>query len=176
MSEAASGVDWPTAVHQALQELGVTQVAHVPDAGLTRLIQLCEADPAMRTITLTSEEEGVALVAGAWLGGHKAALLMQSSGVGNILNMLSLMRTCCFPLFMLVTMRGEAGELNEWQVPMGAATPRVLEIAGVHVHRAESTAEVAEKAAAAARAAFTAEQREAVLVAQAVIGVKSFDK
>ena len=179
MSAAAGGgapsvVDWSGGVHRALREHGVGQVAFVPDAGLTGLIELCEADAAIRTVALTSEEEGIALAAGAWLGGVRAALLMQSSGVGNIVNMLSLARTCRFPLFMLVTMRGERGEVNEWQVPMGEAAPRVLELAGVCVQRAERAEEVAEMAAKAARAAYESERREAVLVAQAVIGVKNF--
>lgn len=173
MSAAA---DWPSGVHRALSDLGVGQVAFVPDAGLTRLIKLCEADAGMRTVVLTSEQEGIALAAGAWLGGARAAVLMQSSGVGNIVNMLSLARTCRFPLFMLVTMRGERDEVNEWQKPMGEATPRVLELAGVGVRRAEQVGEVVEMAAQAARDAYESERCEAVLIAQAVIGVKSFDE
>jgi sulfopyruvate decarboxylase alpha subunit len=177
MSTAATnGVDWPNGVHRALSERGVGQVAFVPDAGLTRLIHLCEADAAMRTVVLTSEQEGIALAAGAWLGGVRTAVLMQSSGVGNIVNMLSLARTCRFPLFLLVTMRGECDEVNEWQKPMGEATPRILELAGVGVRRAERAGEVVEMAAQAARDVYESERREAVLIAQAVIGVKSFDE
>jgi len=177
MSTAATnGVDWPNGVHRALSERGVGQVAFVPDAGLTRLIHLCEADAAMRTVVLTSEQEGIALAAGAWLGGVRTAVLMQSSGVGNIVIMLSLARTCRFLLFMLVTMRGECDEVNEWQKPMGEATPRILELAGVGVRRAERAGEVVEMAAQAARDVYESERREAVLIAQAVIGVKSFDE
>jgi len=172
----SAAADWPGGVHRALSDLGVGQVAFVPDAGLTRLIKLCEADSGMRTIVLTSEQEGIALAAGAWLGGARTAVLMQSSGVGNIVNMLSLARTCRFPLFMLVTMRGERDEVNEWQKPMGEATPRVLELAGVGVRRAEQVGEVVEMATQAARDAYESERREAVLIAQAVIGVKSFDE
>jgi hypothetical protein len=72
---------------------------------------------------LTTEEEGIALAAGAWLGGQRAVLLMQSSGVGNCINMLSLPVNCRMPFLTLVTMRGEWGEFNPWQVPMGTATP-----------------------------------------------------
>jgi sulfopyruvate decarboxylase TPP-binding subunit len=60
---------WPEAIYGVLGELGVRQVASVPDAGHARLIELCRADPAMRPVVLTTEEEGVALLAGAWLGG-----------------------------------------------------------------------------------------------------------
>src|SRR6266851_3709197 len=120
--------DWPAAIHSALKSQRVRQVSYVPDAGHKRLIELCHADPGMRAVSLTTEEEGVALAAGAWLGGERAALLMQSSGIGNCVNMLSLAETCRFPLLVLVTMRGEFGEFNPWQVPMGRATPKALEL------------------------------------------------
>ena len=104
------------------------QVGYVPDAGHTRLIERCCADPDIRDVVLTTEEEGVALAAGAWLGGQRAALLMQSSGVGNCVNMFSLARTCRFPLLMLITMRGEWEEFNPWQVPMGSIVEPVLKL------------------------------------------------
>ena len=89
--DAASG--WPDLIHRALGELSVRQVAYVPDAGHRHLIELCQSDPTMRAVPLTTEEEGVALAAGAWLGGQRAVLLMQSSGVGNCVNMLALTRS-----------------------------------------------------------------------------------
>ena len=65
---------------------------------------------------------------------------MQSSGVGNCVNMLSLTQVLRFPLLTLVTMRGEWGEFNPWQVPMGSTTAGVFELAGVRVLRAEHAA------------------------------------
>jgi sulfopyruvate decarboxylase TPP-binding subunit len=112
-------------------------VGYVPDAGHARLIELCQGDAAIRAVPLTSEEEGVALLAGAWLGGQRGALLMQSSGVGNCINMLSLTKACRFPLVMLVTMRGEWAEFNPWQVPMGSNTRAALELCDVLVYRVE---------------------------------------
>ena len=84
-----------------LCDAGVTQVAYVPDAGSARLIDLCHANSTMHSVALTTEEEGVALLAGAWLGGARGVLLMQSSGVGNCINMLSVMQECRFPLLAL---------------------------------------------------------------------------
>src|SRR5580765_8133703 len=104
--------DWRDQTFAALKQAEIRQVAYVPDAGHSRLIELCRADPTMRAVTLTTEEEGIALAAGSWLGGQRAALLMQSSGVGNCINMLSLAKSCRFPLTLLVTMRGEWGEFN----------------------------------------------------------------
>jgi sulfopyruvate decarboxylase TPP-binding subunit len=92
-------------------------------------------------VPLTTEEEGVALLAGAWLGGERGVLLMQSSGVGNCINMLSLTQACRFPLTMLVAMRGEWGEFNPWQVPMGTHTQAALELCNVVVYRVDRAEE-----------------------------------
>ena len=166
--------DWPLRVHAVLKGAGVGVVGYVPDAGHKRLIELCHQDSAMRTVVLTTEEEGVGLAAGAWLGGIRSSLLMQSSGVGNCINVLGMARECRFPLLLLVTMRGEFGEFNPWQVPMGQATPAALEAMGVVVHRAETAEEVAPVFEAAARLAFNSYTAVAVLVSQRVIGIKSF--
>jgi len=170
----APGRDWPEEVHQIFRRMAVRQVAHVPDAGLARLIELCAGDAGMRAITLTREDEGVGLLLGAWLGGQRGALLMQSSGVGNIVNALSLVRVCRFPLLVLVTMRGEWGEFNPWQVPMGQATRRVLEAQGMIVEDATDPAEVGPTVEAAAKLAFDGQQGVAVTIAQRVIGTKEF--
>src|SRR5260370_22726077 len=108
----------------------------------------------MQSVVLTTEEEGVALAAGAHLGGGRAVLLMQSSGVGNCINMLSLPVNCRMPFLTLVTMRGEWGEFNPWQVPMGSATEGVLRLAGGHVHRADHASEVADTVTAAPALSF----------------------
>jgi sulfopyruvate decarboxylase alpha subunit len=165
---------WPDAVFQILSELDVRQVAIVPDAGHSRLIRLCEADARKRVITLTTEEEGVALLAGAWLGGQKGVLLLQSSGVGNCINMLSLTQTCQLPLLMLVTMRGDWGEFNPWQVPMGQATQPALEAIGVIVRRADDEHFVAPTVLGAANLAFNTCRAVAVLIGQSVLGAKNF--
>lgn len=167
---------WPEEVHALLKAAGVRQVAIVPDAGHARLIKLCEKDKSMRVVRLTTEEEGVALLAGAWLGGEKGVLLMQSSGVGNCINMLSLSLMCQFPLLMLVTMRGDHGEFNPAQVPMGSATQAVLEAMGVLVKRADTGEDVAEMVSGAIRLAFNTYRPLAVLIGQRVSGAKDFRK
>ncbi len=166
--------DWPEAIYRTLKSAGVRQIGYVPDAGHKRLIELCLADKQLRTVVLSIEGEGIGLAAGAWLGGERSALLMQSSGVGNCINQLGTVRECRFPLLMLVTMRGQMGEFNPWQVPMGQATPAVLKAMGVVVHEANSAAAIAPTVDAAARLAFGSYQAVAVLIAQAVIGIKSF--
>ena len=170
------GAGWADDVFQALTGLDVRQVAYVPDAGLVRLIKACRAQASMTAVSLTSEEEGVALLAGAWLGGRRGALLMQSSGIGNCVNMLSLTRTCRFPLLIIATMRGQAGEANPWQVPMGRIAAPVLDLAGVAVRHVIEAAGAGKAVAEMGREAFSGPSATAVLIAQKVIGVKEFEE
>jgi len=167
---------WADEVHVMFKAANIRQIAIVPDAGHARLIRLCEKDKAMRVVRLTTEEEGVALLAGAWLGGDKGVLLMQSSGVGNCINMLTLPIACQFPLLMLVTMRGDFGEFNPAQIPMGNATQDVLEAMGVIVKRADDAADVPEMVSSAMRLAFNTFRPVALLIGQRVSGAKDFRK
>ncbi len=172
--EASKNPDWPAQIHRELRAAGVRQVGYVPDAGHKRLLELCHADRELRTVVLSTEEEGVGLATGAWLGGDKCALLMQSSGVGNIINSLGTVRECRIPLVILVTMRGHQGEFNPWQVPMGQATRPVLEAMGTVVHEAHSAEDIGPSVNAALRLAYGSYACVAVLIAQRVIGIKSF--
>ena len=174
---APSGApSWPDEIFDILQRFDVRQVPYVPDAGHSRLIQRVLDSSSMRGVPLTTEEEGVAMMVGAWAGGERCALLMQSSGVGNCINMLSLTQIFRFPFLTLVTMRGEWGEFNPWQVPMGATTQSVLELAGIRVLRASQAQEVREVVEAAASQAYNALTPTAVLLSQRLIGAKVFVK
>ncbi len=168
--------DWRDDIFAALKVAEIRQIGYVPDAGHTRLIEHCRADPEIRAIVLTSEEEGIGLAAGAWLGGQRAALLMQSSGVGNCVNMLSLAKSCRFPLTLLVTMRGEWGEFNPWQVPMGTKTQAALELMDVLVYRVEHEAEAGETVTASLDIAFNGGLVTAILLSQRLIGAKRWVK
>jgi sulfopyruvate decarboxylase alpha subunit len=167
---------WGKHAHEALTAANIRQVAYVPDAGLSELLALCASDQSMRTILLAHEQEGAGIVAGAWLGGVRAAFLMQSSGVGNCMNALSLIKTCRFPFLAIVTMRGEWREANPWQLPMGQGAAAHLEQCGVIVSRVDDRSEAYEKIGAAAALAFENQAATAVLIGQRVIGAKSFDK
>jgi len=165
---------WPDDIHGVLAGMGVKQVGYVPDSGHARLINLVRADRRMRAVPLTTEEEGVALAVGAWIGGEKSVLLMQSSGAGNCINMLGMVNECRVPLLALITMRGHWGEFNPWQVPMSQATVPALEAIGVVVHPVDRAAEVSEVVAAAARLAFNTCRMVAVLISQRIVGAKQF--
>ena len=165
---------WPVQIYKTLKAFGVSQISYVPDAGHSRLIELSHGDGAIQTTVLTTEEEGVALSAGAWLGGDRAVLLMQSSGVGNCVNMFSLAASCRLPFLTLVTMRGEWAEFNPWQIPMGKATPQAFEIMGVTVLRLERPEDAEEIVSAACSLAFDSDQQVAVLISQRMLGRKKW--
>ena len=131
-------------------------------------------DPDIHDVVLTTEEEGVGLVAGAGLGGQRAALLMQSSGVGNCINMFSLLQNCGFPCLVLVTMRGEFGEFNPWQVPMGSITEESLKLAGFLTYRVDNADEVDDIVGAGADMAFAGDLSVAILLSQRLIGRKEW--
>jgi sulfopyruvate decarboxylase alpha subunit len=171
---AAASAEWRDEIFEVLQAHDIRQVYHVPDAGHARLIEHCQRSNAMRTIPLTTEEEGIAIAAGAWLGGQRSVLLMQSSGVGNTINLMGLTKTLRFPFLALITMRGDWGEFNSWQYPMGQGTPKVLEAMGVLLYTVDKAADVRATVDAAARAAFNGGQAVAVLLRQKLIGIKHF--
>ena len=169
-------MNWWTQIFNALKDADVCQVAYVPDAGHVSLIDACIGDKDIHAIALTTEEEGVAVLAGAWLGGVRGALLMQSSGVGNCINMFSLAATCRFPLALFVTMRGQWHEFNPWQYPMGQAANSHLNISGVQTLTAATPDDVGPMAAATLDQAFTGGGMSALLLHQRLMPIKTFEK
>jgi len=171
---ASPPLNWSQGVFREMQSRSIATICTVPDGGLTTLLGLVEAEPSMRLVTLTTEEEGIGVATGCWLGGTRAMIAMQSSGVGNCINALGLPTAFRAPCLMLVTMRGQWGEFNPWQVPMGQATRPTLEAVGVKCYPVDKPDEVAETFAAAADIAFNSRVSAAVLVSQRVIGAKGF--
>jgi sulfopyruvate decarboxylase alpha subunit len=165
---------WADVLYANLKSADIRQAFYVPDNGHRRLIEMLSADPSVQTTVLTTEEEGVAMSAGAWLGGQRSVLLMQSSGVGNCINMLSLTVMCHFPLLAVVTMRGEWEEFNPWQIPMGRTVSQALDLMGVRTLRVETLADLDEAIKSAVTLAFVSEQRLALVLAQRLLGRKQW--
>src|ERR1700704_4127097 len=165
---------WQDELYDLLRRNNVTQFAYVPDAGHRILIDRSLADPGARSVALTTEEEGVALLAGADLGGARGVLLMQSSGTGNCVNMPSLIKGGHFPFLTLVSMRGDFGEGNPWQYPMSQAVEPVLQAMGVICLRIEQPQEVVPTVGAALTMAFQGGNAVAVLLTQKLLGAKAF--
>jgi sulfopyruvate decarboxylase alpha subunit len=174
MNAAPDRENWSRRIFDRLADAGVTLFPYVPDFGNDQIVKLAEADNRTTTVLLSSEQEGVALCAGADLVGARGVLLMQSSGVGNCPNMLSLVEGGRFPMLMVVTMRGDYGEQNPWQYPMGQAVEPVLEAMGIQCIRVERDDELDQATDAAISAAFAAERGVALILTQKFLGAKAF--
>ena len=174
MSGPAAREEYSIRIFNKLADAGVTLFSYVPDFGNAEIINLAEEDNRTTVALLSSEQEGVALSAGADLVNGRAVLLMQSSGVGNCVNMLSLVKAGRFPLLMIVTMRGDYGEQNPWQYPMGQAVEPVLEAMGVQCLWVRRVADLDDALDAAISGVFTAGQGVALILSQKLIGAKVF--
>jgi len=165
---------WSRVIFDQLVDAGVTLFTYIPDFGNAAIIDLADAHNQTRSVLLTSEEEGVAICAGADLVGERAVLCMQSSGVGNCPNFLSLVKGGRFPILMIVSMRGDYGEQNPWQYPMGQAVEPVLKAMGVLTIKVERADELENAVSSAISAAFRAGQAVALILGQKFIGAKAF--
>ena len=174
MSSVSTSPAWPDELYDLLREHDITQFAYVPDAGHETLINRSLTDSGVSSIALTTEEEGVAMLAGADLGGARGVLLMQSSGAGNCINILSMIKSGRFPFLTLISMRGDFGEGNPWQMPMGQALRPVLGAMGVICLDVDSPTDVLPTVEAALRLTFKSGNSVAVLLTQKLIGAKSF--
>lgn len=175
-SQNETSIDWQSRIYDILKEFDIKHMAYVPDAGHATAIDRFEADNDVTSVVLTTEEEGIPYLAGASLGGERGVLLMQSSGVGNCINMLSLQQNARFPLLMLITMRGDWAEFNQWQNPMGQAAEAALNLMGVLTWRADKAEDVEPLVRGAATMAFDGDQACAVLLGQRLIGKKEWTK
>ncbi len=124
---------WAYGVCAGLSAGGCYEVIYVPDNPLSHILRVLKhAYPAMRAMLATREEEALGIAAGLYLGGARPALMMQSSGLGNALNALgSLLLAYQIPALFVISMRGDPGEWNWAQVPMGRAVVPVLDAFGV---------------------------------------------
>jgi len=166
--------NWADNLYDKIRSMDISLFTYVPDAGHSAMINRALADPDVTSVPLAAEEEGVSLLAGAHLGGSRGVLLLQSSGVGNCINMLSLTNIGRFPLVSIVSMRGDYGEQNPWQFPMGQGTQACLEAMGTICLRVETPDDVVPAIEAAVNMAYRSDQSVALLLSQRLIGAKPF--
>ncbi len=164
-------MSWQEQLYQSLKANGIRLVCYVPDSLLAGLIDLMEKDESLQVVSVTREEEGVGILAGGYLGGMRGALLFQSSGLGNSINALtSLNIPQQIPFLMVISPRGEVGEFNPFQVPMGRILKPLLDlllIAHVIVEREEQVQPVVERAC---RSAFRTNLPVAILLSRELAG------
>ena len=174
MPESHPHAEWSGKMFDLMREAGVKLFAHVPDAGNDRLIALAEENNDTRAILLTTEEEGVAVCAGADLVGERAVLCMQSSGLGNCPNYLSLTKGARFPLLMMISMRGDYGEQTPWQYPMAGAVEPLLEAMDVLIFKVDVPDDLEKATSAALNATGKGAQAAAIVLSQKFLGAKGF--
>jgi sulfopyruvate decarboxylase alpha subunit len=112
-SHETSHKTWHGIVLATLKDNDVRLIVYVPDRVFTPLIKAFHADPFFTTFAATREEEALGIISGAWMGGMRGAVLMQTSGFGTIPNALaSLVVPCQIPALIFVSERGTLGEFN----------------------------------------------------------------
>ena len=164
---------WSKHVADVLRRNDIRLFATVPDYVVSHVLEHLGADPECRVVTVTREEEGVGLLSGAWLAGRRGALLMQNSGLGNCVNALaSLNLASQIPIVLVVSHRGDLGEFNPAQVPMGQATGPILDALGIRYIRPSSIAELESQGDGLVKLAYTRALPVAVLLPSELTGGK----
>jgi len=142
---------WATGVCAGVYAAGSRHVVYVPDNPLSHVLRIFgDAWPDVRTILATREEEAFGIAAGLYLGGARPTVMLQSSGLGNSLNALtSLLLPYRIPALIVISLRGDAGEWNAAQIPMGRAVRPIFDAIGIPhttVETPEATAETIQRA------------------------------
>ncbi|MFB6080494.1 MAG: thiamine pyrophosphate-binding protein [Haloferacaceae archaeon] len=164
--------DWAADAVAALGAVGVDLAVGLPDSAVAPLFDACEA-AGVETLLVSREEEAVGVLAGAWVGGRRGALICQTSGLANALNGVgSLSVPARLPFVGLVSRRGDLGEFNAAQVPAGYGMPSILDAVGVRNCVVERPGAVAERVRLAAASAFSTETPYVVLLDATVTGHK----
>jgi sulfopyruvate decarboxylase subunit alpha len=147
---------WAAGVCAGVYAAGSRDVVYVPDNPLSHVLRELQMQYAdIRLVLATREEEAFGIAAGLYLGGRRPTVMLQSSGLGNSLNALtSLLLPYQIPALVLVSMRGDAGEWNAAQVPMGRAVRGIFDAIGVPHATIESAAAAEETVYLAGRTAF----------------------
>lgn len=171
---AAPEPSWQDRLFEQLRAHGVDLFVYVPDAGHKTTINRAKADAEVTAVAVTNEAEGVPILAGYYLGGGKGVLLMQSSGVGNCVNQFSLIEIGRFPFLTFIAMRGEFGEQNQWQFPMGKGVEPSLTAMGLHALKVTTEEDLTPTVQAAHDMAFRGRQGVGVMLSQRLIGTKAF--
>ena len=118
----------------------------VPCKQLAGVIEEIDKRPDILHVPANKEDEGMGLCAGAWMGGKRAAIIMQNTALGVTINTLAtLIQFYRMPLPMLISYRGELGEPVACQVEMALHTKALLNqlhIPTYHFHRRSDVEEL----------------------------------
>jgi len=168
---------WHGIVLQSLKRNDINLVPYVPDRVLTTLIKNLHADPFFTTFPTAREEEAVGIVSGAWMGGRRAAVLMQTSGFATLANVLaSLVVPSQIPLIMFVSERGTLGEFNYGQSLVCRTMRPVLDSLAMEHHTCTRLDEFEFVVDRSIKQALTTQAPVALILSPLLTGGKVFDK
>lgn len=152
-------MDWVEQTKSTLAENGVEFIAYLPDSKISPLVDDLKDDDEFETVLVAREEECIGVLAGAWLGGTRGALICQTDGLANAFNALgSFVKPMRIPFIGLVSRRGNLGEHNLAHVPSGYGMPRLLDDIGIRNHCIDEEADVPRKLSYAIKSAFSVEE------------------
>ncbi|HZS32807.1 MAG TPA: decarboxylase [Methylomirabilota bacterium] len=164
---------WAKHVADVLRRNKIRLFATVPDYIVGQVLDHLWADPACTVVTATREEEALGILSGAWLGGERGALLMQNSGLGNCINTLGSLNVASqIPVVLVISHRGDLGEFNPAQVPVGQAAERILDAFGIRHVVPRSIADLEAQADGLVKLAYTRAVPAAFLLPTELTGGK----
>lgn len=170
MPDAATAT-WPATLASALAAHRIAWYAYVPDEVTGGLLDRLEANSDCRVVSVTREEEGVGVLAGAALAGQRGALVIQASGIGNSLNVLgSLCVPCKVPMLLIISERGGLNEFNPCQVPLGKSVEQILGTIGIQAFRLADAALIPDIVSGAVTLAFSTQQPVALMLTSTLMG------
>ena len=168
---------WHSIVLQTLKRNEISLIPYVPDRVLTPLIKNLHADPFFTTFATAREEEAVGIVSGAWMGGRRGAVLMQTSGFATLANTLaSLAVPYQIPLIMFVSERGTLGEFNYGQSLVCRTMRPVLDSLALEHHTITRLDELEFIADRSIKQAVTTQAPVALILSPLLTGGKVLDK
>ena len=177
MAAANTALSWHEIVLQTLKRNDIRLVPYVPDRVLTPLIKSLHADPFFNVFATAREEEAVGIVSGAWMGGMRGAMLMQTSGFATLANVLaSLVVPSQIPLIMFVSERGTLGEFNWGQTLVCRTMRPVLDSLAMEHHTCTRLDEFEFIADRSIKQAITTQAPVALILSPLLTGGKTFDK
>ncbi len=166
-------MQWPKIMVDMLKRYRIQFVNYVPDAMGERLLALIREDKDFDLLPLAREEEGVGTASGQTLAGKRAVLLMPTSGLGNSINALaSLAIPYRLPIPMIIGFRGDLGEFNPAQVPMGQSAKGILDTMRIPWFELTNEEEVAVKTEGFLRICYTTESPAALFISTQLAGWK----
>jgi sulfopyruvate decarboxylase subunit alpha len=169
---------WAVGVSAGVHAAGSRDVVYVPDNPLSHVLRVFEQQfRDIRLILATREEEAFGIAAGLYLGGRLPTVMLQSSGLGNSLNAItSLLMPFQIPALMVVSMRGDSGEWNAAQVPMGRSIRGLFEALGVPHTTVESAVDACDTVRLAGKTAFGTRSSVACLLPRKVTTSEGGDR